>query len=46
MYNLFENEDTVFQGSPKSKFLDADEIDGVAKNLYIVFVENVLIQNG
>ncbi|MDD2837829.1 MAG: DUF2018 family protein [Sulfuricurvum sp.] len=93
MYNLFEDEDDIFQGSPKSKFLDivynanrdlvqnelerlmtrmaamelmlqeahgedaierilqtmqferADEIDMMAKNLYIISVGNVLTQN-
>lgn len=93
MYNLFEDEDDIFQGSPKSKFLDivfnanrdlvhneltrmmermavmelllqeqygedavdakvrqcaferADEIDMMAKNLYIISVGNVLSQN-
>lgn len=93
MYNLFEDEDDIFQGSPKSKFLDivfnanrdlvhtelerlinrmavlelliqdhygeegidravknalferADEVDFMAKNLYIESVGNVLSQN-
>lgn len=93
MYNLFEDEDDIFQGSPKSKFMDIvfnanrdlvqnelerlmtrlavmevmlqethgeqeidrviksieyerpDEIDMMAKNLYIISVGNVLTQN-
>lgn len=93
MYNLFEDEDDMFQGSPKSKFLDivfnanrdlvhtelerlisrmavlellmqdhygeegieravksalferADEVDFMAKNLYMESVGNVLSQN-
>ncbi|MGA9046653.1 hypothetical protein [Sulfuricurvum sp.] len=45
MYNLFKDEDTGFQRSPKSKFLDTDEIDMMAKNLDIVSVVNVLTQN-
>jgi hypothetical protein len=93
MYNLFEDEDDIFQGSPKSKFLDivfnanrdlvhnelerlmarmaameillqeahgedqidrviqameyerADEIELMAKNLYIISVGNVLTRN-
>ncbi|MDD5052627.1 MAG: DUF2018 family protein [Sulfuricurvum sp.] len=93
MYNLFEDEDDIFQGSPKSKFLDivfnanrdlvhselerlmermavmelllqeahgedgidrvihtaqferANEVDMMAKNLYIISVGNVLSQN-
>lgn len=46
MYNLVENEYTVFQRSPKSKFLDVDGSDRMAKNLYIVSLRNVLTQNG
>jgi len=93
MYNLFEDEDDIFQGSPKSKFMDivfnanrdlvqneldrlirrlaamelllqethgedgidrviksmdferADEIEMMAKNLYLTSVGNVLTQN-
>jgi hypothetical protein len=93
MYNLFEDEDDIFQGSPKSKFLDivfnanrdlvhnelerlmnrlaamelmleeihgeddierkiqamqferTDDVDMMAKNLYIISVGNVLTQN-
>lgn len=40
MYNLFENEDTVFQGLPKSKFLGADEIDGWLK-IFISFLSKM-----
>ncbi len=93
MYNLFEDEDDIFQGSPRSKFMDivfnanrdlvhselerlmnrmavlelmvqeqygeeeidrvvrnlqferADEIDFMAKDLYIESVGNILTQN-
>ncbi len=93
MYNLFEDEDDIFQGSPKSKFMDivyaanrdlvqnelerlmgrmavmemllqeqhgedhidsilrnveferADEVEMMAKNLYIISVGNVLSRN-
>jgi len=93
MYNLFEDEDDIFQGSPKSKFLDivfnanrdlvhnelarlmermavmelmlqeqlgeedidaqvrrceferADDVEMMAKNLYIISVGNVLSRN-
>ncbi len=93
MYNLFEDEDDIFQGSPKSKFMDivfnanrdlvqneldrlmrrlaamevllqethgedgidrviksmdferSDEIEMMAKNLYLTSVGNVLTQN-